>query len=135
MFIYTTLKCFYYTCEIYEATYNSKKLFSFDISILMTKIFISRRVEMIPKPRPLCKKLVRARHNERKLLIAECILYFIFDLRNIRKKWRTVRWLAECTPFDSLRLFHVVAQSVRKLGVSIVALRFVLSRIRKNRMG
>ena len=41
---------------------------------------------MIPKPRPLYKKLVHARHKEIKLTV-EYIVYFIFGLRNIRKKF------------------------------------------------
>ena len=41
---------------------------------------------MIPKPHPRYKKLLRARHNERNSLIVEYVVYFIFDLRNIRKK-------------------------------------------------
>ena len=42
---------------------------------------------MIPKPRPLCKKLLCARYNEGKILVVEYIVFFfIFDLRNIRIK-------------------------------------------------
>ena len=57
---------------------------------------------MIPEPRPLCNKLIYSRHNERKFLIEEYIVYFIFDLRTIREKnsW-TVRLLAECTPWSN----------------------------------
>ena len=43
-------------------------------------------MERILKARSLCKKPLRTLVNEIKIIVVEYIVYFILDLRNIRKK-------------------------------------------------
>ena len=78
---------------------------------------ISRRMSKIPKPHLFCKKLVHASHNEKKILIAEYIVYFIFDLRNIRKKITHGTFISRMYPLYNTAYFKLWKCWCSSLGV------------------